>query len=243
MRFLVLDTADSRGSVAVFGGPQLLQLESHSTDEDYSVWLLPAAHRALTKSGLTLSQLDGYAACAGPGSFTGLRVGLTTVKAWAEIYCKPVVGLSRLECLANSPPGAAPATESFVAAGFDAHRNQIFAALYRTSERGLRRLGDELVIGPADFLGKIADVCQGHPVRWRTPDPQLLTSQPAWSVLSSQGHVLEEVQPPFADRLGWLALEKFRRGETQDALSLDAEYVRRSDAELFWKRNPSGFRP
>src|SRR5258707_13917283 len=69
MRFIVVDTADARGSVAVFENGRSIRVESHSTDEDYSSWLLPAVHRVLVASGLTLSQLDGYAGCAGPGSF------------------------------------------------------------------------------------------------------------------------------------------------------------------------------
>src|SRR5258708_26059241 len=99
MKFIVIDTADARGSVAVFENDKPIHVESHSTDEDYSSWLLPAIHRVLVASGLTLSQLDGYAVCAGPGSFTGLRVGLTTVKAWAEIYAKPIAAAPRLQAL------------------------------------------------------------------------------------------------------------------------------------------------
>ena len=90
MRFIVLDTADARGSVALFENNGLIRIEAHSNEEDYSSWLLPAVHRVLSPSGLSLSELDGYAVCAGPGSFTGLRVGLTTVKAWSEIYGKPI---------------------------------------------------------------------------------------------------------------------------------------------------------
>src|SRR5712672_1583922 len=97
MRFIVVDTADVRGSVALFESVDLLALEAHSTDEDYSSWLLAAVHRVLADSSLSLAELDGYAVCAGPGSFTGLRVGLATVKAWAEIHGKPIASLSRLE--------------------------------------------------------------------------------------------------------------------------------------------------
>src|ERR1700722_12922142 len=100
MRFIVVDTADARGSVSIFDQREVLSLETHSTDEDYSRWLLRSVHRVLAHSSLSLAELDGYAVCAGPGSFTGLRVGLTTVKAWAEIHGKPIVALSRLEALA-----------------------------------------------------------------------------------------------------------------------------------------------
>src|SRR5258707_12355293 len=97
MRFIVVDTADTRGSVSLFGKTELISVEAHSTDEDYSSWLLPAVHRLLANSSLSLAELDGYAVCAGPGSFTGLRVGLTTVKAWAEIYGRPIPAVSRVQ--------------------------------------------------------------------------------------------------------------------------------------------------
>ena len=99
MDFLLLDTADARGCVAVFRDAQLLATLPHPAAEDFSSWLLPAVHRALAQNRLSLGSLDGYAVCSGPGSFTGLRVGLTTVKAWAEIYRKPIAAVSRLEAL------------------------------------------------------------------------------------------------------------------------------------------------
>src|SRR5260221_5042564 len=137
MRFIVVDTADARGSVALFENDQSIRVESHSTDQDYSSWLLPAVHRVLPASGLTLSQLDGYAVCAGPGSFTGLRVGLTTVKAWSEIYGKPTAAVSRLEALIETIPGGAAIPEPFAAAYFDARLWPGFAALYPPGESGV----------------------------------------------------------------------------------------------------------
>ena len=71
MRFIVVDAADARGSVAVFNDAELLFIEAHSSDEDYSSWLLPAVKRALSSCALSLSQLDGYAVCAGRSSRGG----------------------------------------------------------------------------------------------------------------------------------------------------------------------------
>jgi len=243
MRLLVVDTADSRGSVAVVNGSTILHVEPHGTDQDYSSWLLPAAHRALAESGLTHSQIEGYAVCNGPGSFTGIRVGLTTVKAWAEVYAKPVAAASRLQCLAAAVDRRGLPAEPFVASYLDARREQIFAAVHRRSADGLERIGHEAVISPANFITKVTENAKRQPVRWRTPDPTVLTSLPEWPELASLGHVLEVVPSPFAGRLAQLALQKFRTGDTVDALSLDAEYLRRSDAEIFWKGNPSAFRP
>lgn len=239
MRFIVVDTADARGSVAVFNDAKLLFIEAHSSDEDYSSWLLPAVKRALSSCSLSLSQLDGYAVCAGPGSFTGLRVGLTTVKAWAELYTKPIAAVSRLEALAER---GLPIPERFVATFLDARRNQLFAALYAPSNAGLALAGDEAVTPLEDFVARVEGESNGQAVRWVTPDAELLDALPAWHVLEAKGHVLERVAPPFALRLGQLAYRKFRKQETTDGLSLDANYVRRSDAEVFWKGNKPAFK-
>ena len=237
MRFIVLDTADGRGSVALLDENQVERIEFHSNDEDYSSWLLPAVRRAFNSSGLSLSELDGYAVCAGPGSFTGLRVGLTTVKAWSEIYNKPIAAISRLEALTANSPTESEIHESFVAACIDARRSQFFAALYQKTAKGFKLLGAESVAPPAEFIRVVAKQTAGHRVRWRTPDPELLQAVPEWHELAGAGHLLEPVHPPFADRLGWVAYRKFSAGDVTDAFSLDANYVRRSDAELFWKDN------
>ena len=239
MRFIVVDSADARGSVAVFNDAELLFIEAHSSDEDYSSWLLPAVKKALSPCSLSLSQLDGYAVCAGPGSFTGLRVGLTTVKAWAEIHRKPIAAVSRLEALAV---GGQPVQEHWVATFMDARRNQVFASLYARSVDGPALAGEEAVTPLEDFVARVEGECKGQTVRWVSPDAALLEALPDWQVLGAKGHVLERVAPPFALPLGQLAYRKFRNGETTDALSLDANYVRRSDAEVFWKGNKSAFK-
>jgi tRNA threonylcarbamoyladenosine biosynthesis protein TsaB len=239
MRFIVVDAADARGSVAVFSDAELLFMEAHTSEEDYSSWLLPAVKRALFSCSLSLSQLDGYAVCAGPGSFTGLRVGLTTVKAWAEIHRKPIAAVSRLEALAV---GGQHIHEQLVATFVDARRNQVFAALYERSVDGLALAGEEAVTRLEDFVARVEEESKGQAVRWVTPDAELLEALPDWGVRGAKGHVVERAAPPFALRLGQLAYRKFRKGETSDALSLDANYVRRSDAEVFWKGNKSAFK-
>ena len=243
MRFIVLDTADARGSVALFENDHFIRMEGHSTEEDYSSWLLPAVHRALKASGVSLAQLDGYGVCAGPGSFTGLRVGLTTAKAWSEIYGKPIAAVSRLEALASNPSPGLEVSETFIASCIDARRGQLFAALYENSSHGIQPVGEESVISPSEFLAAVAKQAGARMVRWRTPDGELLQSLPEWQEAAAGGHILETVQPPFADRLGRLAHRKFQAGDVTDAFSLDANYVRRSDAELFWKDNRAAVKP
>jgi len=93
--------------VAVLQGEAVLKVVAHVSDQEYSAWLLPAVREALGSSGLQMEDVDAYAAAAGPGSFTGVRVGLATVKAWAEVYGKRIVAVSRLEALAVEASGGA----------------------------------------------------------------------------------------------------------------------------------------
>lgn len=239
MRFILIDTADARGCVALCHDATPTAVEAHPSDHDYSTWLLPAVRRLLDGNGLSLSQLDGYAVCSGPGSFTGLRVGLTTVKAWAEIYSRPIVAVSRLVALAQSESSSAGAQAESIAAYLDAHRNQVFAALYSAAGDVLHQ---ESVIPLDGFLDVIQSACVSRPVLWKTPDPQLLQSQASWPIRQTRGDLVMPIKPPFATQLAALAHTRFLQGDVSDSMSLDANYVRRSDAEIFWKANPSAAR-
>jgi tRNA threonylcarbamoyladenosine biosynthesis protein TsaB len=234
MRFLLVDTADSRGSVALVRDGRPEAVEAHPDDSNYSSWLLPAVQRLLAASGLSLAALDGYAVCSGPGSFTGLRVGLTTVKAWAEIYHRPIASVSRLSALAGAGSESAAVRVPLVAAYLDAQRGQVFAALYEVAGRVLEA---EAVCALREFMTRVAGRAGSLPVLWRTPDPQLLEGVPEWQSRKTAGDALEPIAPPFASPLAAAAYRNFLAGQVTDALGLDANYVRRSDAEIFWTGN------
>src|SRR5207245_11114254 len=116
----------------VVGDGEVFGLVLHETEEDYSSWLLPSVEEVLKGVGLQMSQVDAYAVAAGPGSVTGVRVGLTTVKGWGEVYGKPVPAVSRLEAIGVQATGE---TE-YVAAFADAHRGQVFGAVYQREGNG-----------------------------------------------------------------------------------------------------------
>jgi tRNA threonylcarbamoyladenosine biosynthesis protein TsaB len=228
---LALDTCDARGGVTLLRDGSVLHTEPHATAEDYSSWLLPAVTRALTAMGFAMREVDLYAIAVGPGSFTGVRVGLTTVKAWSEVYARPIAAVSRLEALAAEGTGSAP----YVAPFIDARRDQIFAALYRRQPQALERIDQEMVIAPDRFLEWcIAKVGSDH-VDWVSTDPRCLTQTPQWSSRRALNEAVQQVSPLLAPRIGQLGYQLAMPGHLTDALSLDANYVRRSDAELFFK--------
>jgi tRNA threonylcarbamoyladenosine biosynthesis protein TsaB len=228
---LSIDTCDSRGSVAIRRGGVSVALRRHDSAEDYSSWLLPAVDSALCEVSLTFDHLNLVAVATGPGSFTGVRVGLTAAKAWAEVYKIPLVGVSRLEAIARH----ADSPKNWVAAFYDAHRGQIFAGLYRASNSKLELAESESAIAPVDFLRAVIDRTGTDPVRWISLDPQLVSSLPEWNSRAAIGEQIELCPADLAYSMGEIGEERAREGLTTDALHLDANYVRRSDAEVFWK--------
>jgi tRNA threonylcarbamoyladenosine biosynthesis protein TsaB len=231
MLVLALDTCDSRGSIALLRDGDLLQAARHDTAEDYSSWLLPAVDRVLKAQQLSHRDLSVYAVAGGPGSFTGVRVGLTTVKAWSEAYGQPIAAVSRLEALASYAASQAP----LVAAFTDAQRKQVFGALYRRQEDALHRVADELVIPPAQFLDWVIQTSGSDRIEWISPDPQCVASTEQWASRLALGETIRVVAPVLAPAVGRLGYQLAQHGRLTDALSLDANYVRRSDAELLWK--------
>src|SRR6202011_1903292 len=139
MIVLAIDTCEARGSVAVLNGDAILHVVLHASAEEYSSWLLSAVDLALQSAKSTLSEVDVFAVASGPGSFTGVRIGLTTVKAWSEVFNKPIVSMSRLEVVAAQSQRKTPYVVSFI----DAQRGQIFGALYRRSGSGLSLVEQE----------------------------------------------------------------------------------------------------
>lgn len=205
----------------------------HDTKEDYSTWLLPAISTILRESGKRMEEVEVYAVATGPGSFTGVRVGLTTVKAWGEVYGRRIAAVSRLEAIADQAAGYAK--DGLVAAFTDAQRGQIFGALYRSDGKKLELAEEELVIAPGEFVEWVAKQSGEERVAWLSTDPERITSVEGWVAREKRGEKIERVSPMLAPMIGKIGFRRAKENQLVDALRLDANYVRRSDAELYWK--------
>lgn len=231
MLILALDTCDSRGSVALLQGAQVLEVLAHEAAEEYSSWLPRAVEQVLKAAGQCMQTVEAYAVASGPGSFTGLRVGLTTVKAWSEVFGRPIAAVSRLEVLASQAEEGAKIVAAFV----DAHREQVFGALYARKDGRLERVEDEMVVAPGKFVDWVGERSGAERVAWVSPDPEHITYQEAWREREKAGEKVQKVSAVFAPVIGRIGYQKLLENRGADALTLDADYVRRSDAELFWK--------
>ncbi len=234
MLFLAVDTCDAKGSVAVVLDDVLLSSANHDTNEEYSCWLLPAVRRVLQTSGFSLTEVDAFCVASGPGSFTGVRIGLTTVKAWSEVYAKPVAAISRLRAIAWEGSGG----RRYVAAFANARRGQVFGAVYRQDEEGLKSVGEEMVIAPGEFVQMALEQARGETLAWATPDAAVLLETPEWRELEKSKDKPQIVSPFLADTIARLAERELAAGRATGSLELDANYVRRTDGEALWKGGP-----
>ena len=231
MVVLAIDTCEARGSVAVLNDDAILQVVPHTSAEEYSSWLLPAVDLALQSAKSTLSDVDVFAVASGPGSFTGVRIGLTTVKAWSEVFDKPIVALSRLEVVAAQSQRETPYVASFI----DAQRGQLFGALYKTAGSGLSLIEQEMVASPEVFLDWVDKQVAGNQVAWISTDPDAVAKQSAWQGRVAQGEAIQHVPCIQAPLIGKMAYQRALKGEVLNALTVDANYVRRSYVEVFQK--------
>jgi len=126
VRLLAVDTTSPRGSLVVAGEEGILAEARVVTEAGHSRWLLPAVAAVLEGLGVPASALDAFAVTTGPGSFTGLRVGLGSVQGLALASGRPCVGLSTLDVLALSAAGSAGTIVALV----DAFRGEVYSGVY-----------------------------------------------------------------------------------------------------------------
>ena len=231
MILLALDTCDARGSLALLRDDVLLCTIVHKDAGDYSSWVLPTAQEALAAAGLQMPQVELYAVASGPGSFTGVRIALTTVKAWSEAYGKGIAAVSRLEALASEATGRAELVAAFV----DAHREQVYGGVYRRQGEALLPVESDMVGAPADFIDWVDQRSERARVDWISLDPEKLTAHPAWRARAEAGETVQASPNVLAPAIGRIGRLRALQGRLTDALALDAEYIRRPDAEVNWK--------
>ena len=186
------------------------------TGGTFSAELVPQIASLLEKHSFTKDDLAGFAVVSGPGSFTGLRVGLAAIKGLAEALRKPIAAISLLEVIARNGK-----IEGRLCAALDAGRNEVYVGDYEVSAE--IRTFSERLLQREDFLAEAKHALVV------TPDPALADSA------RQAGCRVQEIEYPQAGviaRIGW---ERIRRGEIVRPEDLEANYIRRSDAEIFSK--------
>ncbi len=152
MRILALDTSTNVATAAILEDGVIIGEYSCNKGKTHSQRLMPMIQSLLESVGLKAADIDAFAASVGPGSFTGLRIGVTTVKAMAFAAQKPVISVYTLDALAYN----LPLSKAILCPVIDARNNQVFTAVYKFSGEKLERLTDYLGI----HINELADILQ-----------------------------------------------------------------------------------
>lgn len=228
MLLLAADTSGKHGSIALARADehelQVLEVVALAGGT-FSAQLVPQIAELLARHGVSKQQLDGFVVASGPGSFTGLRVGLAAIKGLAEILRKPIAAVSLLEVLALAAKLEAP-----VVAALDAGRGEAYTGEYAVAGSNAQ-FERESLLNEEEFVA----AARGRRATVVTPDPLIL----GWG----QKHGLEmaKVEYPRSDALARIGWKKLLAGDTVEPDALEANYIRRSDAEIFPKQE-SGVR-
>ncbi len=142
MKILAFDTTAKTATVAVTEDERIIALTVLNTPNTHSVTLLPCAQTLLDGAGIDIKEIDMFACSAGPGSFTGVRIGVATIKGLAYPENKPCVGVSALEALAENLAGQ----DGIICPVMDARRGQLYNALFEYSDGSLNRITEDRLI-------------------------------------------------------------------------------------------------
>jgi tRNA threonylcarbamoyladenosine biosynthesis protein TsaB len=222
MLLLAIDTSGKQGSIAL---ARAGELTAEGGDFEvieiapllggtFSAQLVPQISDLLTRNGLMKTAIGALAVASGPGSFTGLRIGLAAVKALAEVLGKPIAAVSLLEgCVFAS--GA----QGKIMAALDAGRGDVYVGEYEVSVKATK-LGREFMLSKSEFLSR-AKRCTVV-----TPDSVLAETANAAGL---SVRAIPPISAADVARLGW---RKIQSGEIVGAEELEANYIRRTDAEM-----------
>lgn len=230
MRLLAIETATSAQSVALVEDDRLLAEQSYEAKGNRGGLLLPTVDQVLQKAGLAARDLDAVAVSVGPGSFTGLRVGLATAKGLALGSGARLAGVSTLEALVE---GYAHANVT-ICALLDAYRGEVYMAVFRRKGNTLERLGPDAVVAPEAVAAALTAVegpvhlIGNGAARYR---------ERLQSALGDRASLADEGLRAFpsAAVVARLGLRRLAGGPTPDA-EVAPIYLRRSEAEVNWEK-------
>ena len=229
MSILAIDTASSVSSVAVASEGKLQAEVTVEAGRTHSETLLSHIEGALSFAGVERSALRGVAVSIGPGSFTGLRIGLATAKVIAYGLGIPLVGVSTLASLALAFP--VPDVHTLVL--MDAQKGNAYAGLYEWRDGSLHEVRPVRVAPLAEAIAEAAELRK----------PVFLTGELAVKKRARLGNLPDNVTlapahllTARASHVAWLGIARLAAGECDDLMTLEPFYIRRSEAEVLWEK-------
>lgn len=229
MIILSIDSSTPVAGVAVSDGRQLLGEVTLYTKNTHSEKLMPLIQNLLQELGLTVKDLDGVAVTQGPGSFTGLRIGMATAKGLVQGAGKQLIAVPTLDCLAYNLvhyPG-------IICPIMNAQKKQVYTAIYRSKRDGLERLSDYQAIAVEQLAAQLRDLQEDV---WFVGDGVAAFAGEFAELLGEYCHFADGHQSmPRAGALAMLAAERAERQQFDDLYRTELIYIRKSEAEVQWE--------
>jgi tRNA threonylcarbamoyladenosine biosynthesis protein TsaB len=216
MRVLAIETSTLAGGAALLDDERVVGEYALDVRVTHSERVMAAVDRLMRDACWHPGDLDGLAVAAGPGSFTGLRIGLATVKGLALALSIPVAAVPTLDAMAAAMPFAAWP----VCPVLEARKGEVYTSLYRWTGAMMRREWDYLAISPTELTARLIG-------------PTILLGPGATAIPSAHARLAPTVpRIPSAAAVGQLGVERLRRGEAATPSTLVPIYLRPSEAEL-----------
>ncbi|MDO4604629.1 MAG: tRNA (adenosine(37)-N6)-threonylcarbamoyltransferase complex dimerization subunit type 1 TsaB [Helcococcus sp.] len=221
MKILAVDTSTMMSSISILENDIIIADSSINQKETHSEMLIPLIKRMLDDLKIKASDIDLFAIAKGPGSFTGLRIGMTSLKAMAQALDKPIIGISTLKGIAYSI-----LNDNYVLSIIDARGKRYFAGLYKWNNRELEMKFEEIVeelelekrIQGLDKLTIVGEAIRKLP----------LSIKDASNIrLAHPG-----LNNGISKNIAILAKEQFEKGEIDSTFDITPNYLRKSQAEI-----------
>jgi tRNA threonylcarbamoyladenosine biosynthesis protein TsaB len=229
MKVLALETSTTAGSIAISDAEELIGELRINVNVAHAERLMNSVNWLLNASRLSAKNIDAFAVSIGPGSFTGLRIGLSTAKGFSYATNKPLVSVPTLDAFARTLPFCS----YLICPMLDARKNEVYTGLYKWEEGMCKKIISESAVNPSDFLKdmkkiKETTVFMGDGTKiYKKLIIDILKNKAIFAPASKMS--------PSASSVAEIALEKLKQELTADPVSLTPFYIRKSEAEVHWK--------
>ncbi len=226
MKILALDSTENIAAVAISDGKKLIGSTVINAGKSHSELLLPAIESLMKAAGLNYSDIDLFACSSGPGSFTGVRIGVSTIKGLAFGYDKPCVGVSATEALAYNFIDF----NGIICPAMDARRSQLYNALFLSENGQITRLTDDRTIPASELANELLNY--NKPIYINGGGEHIIRKAAEGNPNIMPTNEILKYQNGYSVALS--ALEKYENCECKESftdLALSPTYLRPSQAE------------
>lgn len=231
MPILAIETATTTGSIAIVEEKKVISEITLNIKATHSEKLMAAMDYLLKSSGLTLDEMDGIAVSTGPGSFTGLRIGLSAAKGLSYASGKPLFAIPTLDALASNMSFS----RHLICPVLDARKGEVYTALYRSRGQYNEKNTDDLAVKPLELIDIINKTFSEQGIVFLGDGVDVYGNMLKEKLGTLYHEAPLPLQIPRASNVAMLALERLERGDVDDPFTLVPRYIRKSEAELKWK--------